>query len=114
MINLVLETIDPSRQVSLISERDRTGSQRIPPLIYKNFYKGYKGKLFGVSISDLAELSGRNVPGWLVKALRIVEKDCSGDEGYQVWQYHSYLFQVWTSQLLNIRSVHALRSELEG
>jgi hypothetical protein len=109
-VNLVLEMLDPVRQIGLISERDRTGSQRIPPIVYKNFYSGYKGKLFGVSLVDLAESTGVNVPGWLSRAIVLVERDCvevAAGGGGEAWWF-------WTSQLLNVTGVHALRGELEG
>jgi hypothetical protein len=108
-VNLVLEMLDPAKSVSLISERDKTGNTRIPPLVYKNFYTGYADRLFGVSLVDLALLTGSSIPRFLTCAIRIVQQECVDvtANGGDAWR-------IWTSVLGNVTGVHALRFELEA
>lgn len=118
-VDLHLETLDPLRQIHLIVERDRTGCQRyfhthspyprIPPLVYKNFYKSLGGRLFGVGLTSLHEITNQNYPSFFTRAIKLLEEECidaSASCDAKPWS-------ILTSGLLNCHGVHALRLELE-
>lgn len=39
-VQVFLESLNPEKELQVIIEQDRTGSQRVKPFVYKNFYKG--------------------------------------------------------------------------
>jgi len=108
--SVLLESLDPSRQISLYIERDRTGTARLAPLIYRNFYSGNAG-LYGISVEELARRDGSKVPRFVSECIEYIERTGVriGAEGAD-----RGVFDIWVEGLMNVVGVHALREELNG
>ncbi|KAI8996714.1 hypothetical protein BC832DRAFT_567209 [Gaertneriomyces semiglobifer] len=99
-----VETLNPEKEVEILVERSRTGTMRIPPALYTDFYEQYPHGCYGVSLEDLATREGTQVPAIVEQCLAVLDKRSpSATESH---------LEMWLGTTRDIASLHSLRSTL--
>ncbi|KAJ3061413.1 hypothetical protein HK102_009124, partial [Quaeritorhiza haematococci] len=131
-IQVLLETLQPERELTVMIERDRTGNCRVPPLLYVNLYGGVGDQVFGVALDDLIEgpkggearntspkdAGGKskvpNIVRYCLKAIgELMNAGNAGNRGSRAVVSREEI-DVWIEPNMNLSAVHALRNELNS
>ncbi|KAJ3172118.1 hypothetical protein HDU88_006932 [Geranomyces variabilis] len=71
-----LETLDADREVEIVAERLRTGTVRVPPIIYRSYYGTTPEAIIGVSLEEQcsADMPATSSPTFLTKCLTVLSR----------------------------------------
>ncbi|KAJ3160803.1 hypothetical protein HDU86_008163 [Geranomyces michiganensis] len=71
-----LETLDADREVEIVAERLRTGTVRVPPIIYRSCYGTTPEAIIGVSLEEQSptDMPSTSAPAFLTKCLTVLSR----------------------------------------
>lgn len=112
---LLLESLDPVKQIEQIVERDKTGYARLKPTIYHDFYSGKRG-LFGLELQEIAQRDGKRVPLFISKVLLYIENagtTLTAQQGSNVFDlWYMITLRPRIEPIVNWNGIHSLIQEL--
>ncbi|KAI9206099.1 uncharacterized protein BJ171DRAFT_498682 [Polychytrium aggregatum] len=106
-LNIYLETFNPEKELQVFIDRERTGTSRVPPIVYHSHHFGTRDTLFGVSLEESTAHQQRRVPDIIRKCLAVLKERQARD-------YASGELNHWLESNTNLSAVCALRGKLNG
>ena len=108
-IQIFLESLDAEKELQVIVEQDRTGRQRMPPIIYKQYKTGAVDTIFGVDLTELSAKLNKKVPPLIIKTLDYISKYYSTEVSVKMPQ-----IETWNEKNIYSPESRALATECKS